>query len=125
MEIFHKRSDHFKARGDSISATKILADTNKLIGNSAYGVVLMRRGKHRRLKYLNNSCTWSTEFNKSSFSRFEMIDKDLFESSIQNCPQSSSTNSCRMHVWVRLFSLLTRQSKCSHHVSLCGKRGTL
>ena len=59
--------------------TQILADTNKLIGNSAYGVVLMRNDKHRTTKYVDNDHDLSAEFNKKSFCRFEMIDEKLFE----------------------------------------------
>ena len=64
---------------DANLSTKILADTNKLIGNSAYGVVLMRTDKHRRIKYLTESTKLAAEFNKSSFTRFEMFDDNLFE----------------------------------------------
>ena len=64
---------------DANPSTKILADTNKLIGNSAYGVVLMRTDKHRRIKYLTESSKLAAEFNKSSFTRFEMFDDNLFE----------------------------------------------
>ena len=81
-KCFQKFTDEVtmsRRAADSNPETKILADTNKLIGNSAYGVVLMRNDRHRRIKYINDSSRLSAEFNKFSFTRCEKIDDKLYE----------------------------------------------
>ena len=49
------------------------------MGNSAYGSLLMRVDKHRRIKYSSSKSEVTKQFNDKSFKKFTQIDTDLFE----------------------------------------------
>ena len=57
----------------------IQGDTSKLIGNSAYGSMLLDPTKHRNIRYAFNSHEVSKQVNNSTFRHFSKLDIDFFE----------------------------------------------
>ena len=57
----------------------IQGDTSKLIGNSAYGSMLLDPSKHRNMRYAFNSETVSQQVNQPTFRHFTKLDIDFFE----------------------------------------------
>ena len=80
----------FKRFGDSVSdarrqgdvdpSKQLLADTNKLIGNSSYGKLITNKDKHRKISYLIGHSEISTKLSRASFDSLEELDDDgLYE----------------------------------------------
>ena len=53
--------------------TLILADTNKVIGNSAYGSLIMDKTKHRYIKYVQGENETCLKVNDPLFRKLECI----------------------------------------------------
>ena len=68
-----------KRTADANPSTKLFTNTNKLMENSAYGVVLMRTDKHRIINYFSKITNIATGFNMSLFCRFEKLDDNVFQ----------------------------------------------
>ena len=54
-------------------------DTSKLIGNSAYGFMLLDPTKHRNIRYAFNSHNVSRQVNQPTFRHFNKLESDFFE----------------------------------------------
>ena len=65
--------------GDEKPSTKLHADTAKLMGNSAYGSLLMRVDRHKSVRYRDSEAEVTTLFNNRNFRSFTKIDDALFE----------------------------------------------
>lgn len=86
--------------GDLDPSMKIIADTMKLIGNSAYGSVIMDKEKHMNVKFYND--VWNTQqaINSPRFQKLSEISDDLFE-------VSSSKTSLRLDLPIQIgFQIL-------------------
>ena len=57
----------------------IQGDTSKLIGNSAYGSMLLDPTKHRAIKYAFDSNRVSQQVNEPTFRHFNKLDSDFYE----------------------------------------------
>ena len=87
--IEYERSALFKKFGASVTAArragdadpslKLVADTNKLIGNSAYGKLCQDKSKHKNVTYSSNSKKASTAVRSKFFHSLNPLDDDTFE----------------------------------------------
>ena len=57
----------------------IQGDTSKLIGNSAYGSMLLDPTKHRNIRYAFDSHNVSRQVNQPTFRHFNKLESDFFE----------------------------------------------
>ena len=64
---------------DDNKIPKIYAETSKLIGNSAYGSMLMDVTKHRQMSYVEERFQLSKQVNKRTFRHFNKFDADFYE----------------------------------------------
>jgi len=65
--------------GDADKNLSIIADLNKLIGNSAYGSTIMNKLKHSKVKYVqgeNDACRLA---NEPTFKSMNQLSEDFFE----------------------------------------------
>ena len=67
-----------RRKADKCLIPPIQGDTSKLIGNSAYGSMLLDPTKHRTFRYAFNSHTVSKQVNQSTFRHFSKLDRDFF-----------------------------------------------
>ena len=84
--VEYKPQSCFKDFGDTVTAARregdrntdssILADTYKLLGNSAYGKTLEQLSRHRQIKYVSDA---TKLVNNPLFRRQETLADDLFE----------------------------------------------
>ena len=65
--------------GDTDPAKMIIADTMKLIGNSAYGSLIMDKEKHRTVKYVLGKDEACKCVNQPVFRKLSELDDDLYE----------------------------------------------
>ena len=65
--------------GDSDPSKSIIADTMKLIGNSAYGSLIMDKERHQDIKYVKGERKASMLVNDKSFKKLTILDNDLYE----------------------------------------------
>ena len=87
--IEYERKALFRRFGDSVTAArragdadprlKLVADTNKLIGNSAYGKLCQDKTKHKAVSYSTCSKTASDAIRSGLFHSLNIIDDDVFE----------------------------------------------
>ena len=79
FKTFTEHVTNTRRQADEHAATKIHADTAKLLGNSAYGSLLMRVDRHKNIKYTSSHATVSSLFNNKHFSRFNEISDKFYE----------------------------------------------
>ena len=60
------------------SSRKMLADTWKLIGNSGYSSVLLRKDRYKNISYHDQS-TVDKAINSPRFVNLDLVDNDLYE----------------------------------------------
>lgn len=65
--------------GDVNPDMMLLADTSKLIGNSAYGKTITNKEKHRKVKYVSGAKNASREVSNQNFRALTEIADDYFE----------------------------------------------
>jgi hypothetical protein len=68
-----------RREGDLNPNSKLLADTYKLLGNSAYGGLLMNKEKHKKVSFVEGHHDALRKTNSPQFRQMEILDKDLFE----------------------------------------------
>ena len=56
--------------------TAIIADTNKVIGNSGYGSLIMDKTKHRAIKYVQGENETCLKVNDPLFQKLECLDEE-------------------------------------------------
>ena len=65
--------------GDANPDMMLLADTSKLIGNSAYGKTITNKEKHRKVKYVSGAKNASRKVSNQNFRALSEIADDYFE----------------------------------------------
>ena len=65
--------------GDQNPSMSIIADTMKLIGNSAYGSLIMDKEKHQSLSYIEGESKAKLKVNNPRFKMLNELDDELFE----------------------------------------------
>ena len=90
--IEYERSPLFRSFGESVTAArragdadpsfKLNADTNKLIGNSAYGKLCQDKTKHKNVMYTTNAKKASDAIRSRYFHSLNILDKNTFEVSL-------------------------------------------
>ena len=65
--------------GDADPELKLLADTSKLVGNSAYGKTITDKEKHRRVVYVDGSRQASQHIRGAGFISLNEITDDFYE----------------------------------------------
>jgi hypothetical protein len=70
-----------KARrlGDVDPSKSIIADTNKLLGNSGYGGLLLDRSRHRQVSYVDGARRASQYVNKPEFISLQELGEETYE----------------------------------------------
>jgi hypothetical protein len=68
-----------RREGDKNPNSKLMADTYKLLGNSAYGGLLMNKEKHRKICFVEGKGEVLKKTNCPQFRQMEILDEDLFE----------------------------------------------
>jgi len=76
---FANKISDARRSADSGHIDKIEADTEKLIGNSAYGSMLLNVNKHKTISYQTSSRALTREINKKTFHHLSVIGDDMFE----------------------------------------------
>ena len=79
FKTFTEKVTETRRKADKQPSTKIQANTAKLLGNSAYGSLLMRVDRHKSVKYSESEAEVSALFNNKHFSKFTAIDERLYE----------------------------------------------
>ena len=67
-----------RREGDENPFCDVVAETNKLLGNSTYGYQIMDRSRHTITKYFNDEKTHKA-INEPLFKRLNNVQKDLYE----------------------------------------------
>ena len=65
--------------GDQNPSMSIIADTMKLIGNSAYGSLIMDKEKHQSLNYIEGESKAKLKVNDPRFKMLHELDDDMYE----------------------------------------------
>ena len=65
-----------RRQGDIDPDTAIIADTNKVIGNSGYGSLIMDKTKHRAIKYVQGENETCLKVNDPLFQKLECLDEE-------------------------------------------------
>ena len=68
-----------RREADAGRKPKLQADTSKLIGNSAYGSMLLDPTKHRNIRYAQDLKKLSKQVNQPTFRHFDILDEEFFE----------------------------------------------
>ena len=68
-----------RREADAGRKPKLQADTSKLIGNSAYGSMLLDPTKHRNIRYAQDLKKFSKQVNQPTFRHFDILDEEFFE----------------------------------------------
>ena len=76
---FQQEVTNCRRIGDKDPAKSIIADTMKLIGNSAYGSLIMDKEKHQSVKYVNNERDACIAVNQPIFRKITELDDELYE----------------------------------------------
>jgi hypothetical protein len=74
----HKVSQARRA-GDIDESKAVLADTMKLIGNSAYGSMIMNKTKHKKITFVEGYTDAAELVNTPDFEKLTEIDNDFYE----------------------------------------------
>ena len=73
---FVQRVSDARRAGDTDPDTSIIADTMKVIGNSAYGSLIMDKTKHRDIKYVQGENQTCLKVNEPRFRKLECLDEE-------------------------------------------------
>ena len=65
-----------RRQGDVDTDTAIIADTNKVIGNSSYGSLIMDKSKHSQVKYVQGENETCLKKNDPLFQKLECLDEE-------------------------------------------------
>ena len=76
---FVKQVSDARRLGDTNQSCAVIADTMKLIGNSAYGSLIMNQEKHQTIKYVDSSKEASRLVNEPQFLKLSELESDFFE----------------------------------------------
>ncbi|KAK3098713.1 hypothetical protein FSP39_022331 [Pinctada imbricata] len=68
-----------RRQGDANPDMKVIADTNKTIGNSAFGGVIMDKTKHTNISYVKGMQAVQDAVNQSEFVRCTQLNNDVYE----------------------------------------------
>ncbi|XP_033729708.1 uncharacterized protein LOC117318890 [Pecten maximus] len=68
-----------RRRGDDDKMSAVIANTMKLIGNSAYGGLIMDKSKHTNIKYVRGETNACNAINDPRFKDLHQLDEDIFE----------------------------------------------
>ena len=79
FEKFRKSMADACRLGDVDSSKKLLADTDKLIGNSCYGKTITNKDKHRDVRYVDGHKAASVKTRSLRFCSAEEISERLYE----------------------------------------------
>ena len=79
FEAFTKEVTECRRMGDKDPDCEVLASTMKLIGNSAYGSLLMDKEKHQNIKYVSGKVNACQLANKKQFRRATELGDNIFE----------------------------------------------
>ena len=80
FKTFEDQISTARRSGDVDPAKSIIADTMKLIGNSAYGSMIMSRERHQNVKYLKGEHKARLAVNDKKFRRLTELDDGVYES---------------------------------------------
>ncbi|MCG7866661.1 MAG: hypothetical protein JAY74_09850, partial [Candidatus Thiodiazotropha taylori] len=73
---FVKEVSDARRQGDADPDTGIIADTNKVIGNSGYGSLIMDKSKHSDVKYVQGENETCLKINDPLFRNLECLDQE-------------------------------------------------
>ena len=76
---FKQEVSEARREGDADESKNIIADTMKLIGNSAYGSLIMDKEKHTAIKYIKGERKALLKANEPTFKKVCELDDDVFE----------------------------------------------
>ena len=76
---FEKEVTAARRAGDRDPTTNIIADTMKLIGNSAYGSLIMDKEKHQSVRYVKSKKEACDAVNQPTFRKITELDDELYE----------------------------------------------
>ena len=76
---FEENVTHARRQGDLNPNEAIIADTMKLIGNSAYGGIIMQKERQHQVKYYSQKHKAVLAINSPRFRKVTEIDEDFFE----------------------------------------------
>ena len=79
FKSFEEKVTEARREGDQDSSKLIIADTMKLIGNSAYGSMIMDKEKFHSVKYVNERSEACSAVNQPNFKKLTELDYELFE----------------------------------------------
>ena len=79
FEEFVKKVSEARRKGDIDVSKAVLADTMKLIGNSAFGSMIMNKTKHRKVYFVEGYQNAAKEVNDPKFERLNEIEQDYYE----------------------------------------------
>lgn len=73
---FEKEVSDARRLGDKDPHTAIIVDTNKVIGNSGYGSLIMDKTKHRDVSYVQGENEACLKVNDPRFQKFDYLDPE-------------------------------------------------
>ena len=76
LRDFVKEVSDARRQGDVDPDTAIIADTNKVIGNSGYCSLIMDKTKHREIKYVQGENETCLKVNDPLFQKLECLDEE-------------------------------------------------
>ena len=113
-----------RRQGDVDPSKKLLADTNKLIGNSCYGKIIMDKEKHSNVCYVEGDRNASVKMRSRLFRSAEEIDDNLYEVISAKAQVSSplyffcSITHHSSYSFIPQHQLLAVDALTNHHYSL-------
>ena len=76
FQDFVREVSEARRQGDIDPDTTIIGDTNKVIGNSAYGSLIMDQTKHSNILYVQGENETSLKINDSRFKKLDCLDEE-------------------------------------------------
>ncbi|XP_053391895.1 uncharacterized protein LOC128554634 [Mercenaria mercenaria] len=76
FQAFVEEISEARRAGDRDPDTAIISDTNKVIGNSSYGSLIMDKSKHRNVKYVQGENETCLKINDPCFCKLECLDPE-------------------------------------------------
>ncbi|WAR06799.1 hypothetical protein MAR_016757 [Mya arenaria] len=73
---FERELSEARRQGDADPDTAIIAETNKVIGNSSYGSLIMNKTKHSDVQYVQGENETCLQVNDPRFSKLECLDQE-------------------------------------------------
>jgi G:T-mismatch repair DNA endonuclease (very short patch repair protein) len=99
FKLFGDSVSDARREGDADASKAILADTNKLIGNSCYGKTIVNKDRHKDVKYVHGHKDAYFAISRRNFDSLEEISDEFYEVSFKK-------------MRVRFFKFLHRE--CAH-----------